>query len=233
MGYLLPLMPALLTQLLLVGFTPGPANIFALSVSIRYGRKAAMRVWYGMLTGFTIAAVIAAAMAHALGSMLGSYVAYIKYLGAAYILYLAYRTLRSTGIRDEEDQACTFISGMLVQLTNAKMIVFGMMAFNMFVLPYSNRFSDLLVLVRLPEADQHSDGCTAGSLRNLDSLLLIGVNCPASRRIQCTKKSGFFSEYISLALQLQLTCFFVSERKQNRNGKSLSLRLTYFWRYRK
>ena len=36
---------------------------------------------------------------------------------------------------------------MLVQLTNAKMIVFGMMAFNMFVLPYSNRFSDLLVLV--------------------------------------------------------------------------------------
>ncbi len=121
MGYLLPLMPALLTQLLLVGFTPGPANIFALSVSIRYGRKAAMRVWYGMLTGFTIAAVIAAAMAHALGSMLGSYVAYIKYLGAAYILYLAYRTLRSTGIRDEEDQACTFISGMLVQLTNAKM----------------------------------------------------------------------------------------------------------------
>ena len=196
MGYLLPLMPALLTQLLLVGFTPGPANIFALSVSIRYGRKAAMRVWYGMLTGFTIAAVIAAAMAHALGSMLGSYVAYIKYLGAAYILYLAYRTLRSTGIRDEEDQACTFISGMLVQLTNAKMIVFGMMAFNMFVLPYSNRFSDLLVLVLfleiagpganlaclqgLPEADQHSDGCTAGSLRNLDSLLLIGVNCPAS-----------------------------------------------------
>ena len=148
MGYLLPLMPALLTQLLLVGFTPGPANIFALSVSIRYGRKAAMRVWYGMLTGFTIAAVIAAAMAHALGSMLGSYVAYIKYLGAAYILYLAYRTLRSTGIRDEEDQACTFISGMLVQLTNAKMIVFGMMAFNMFVLPYSNRFSDLLVLFK-------------------------------------------------------------------------------------
>ena len=147
MGYLLPLMPALLTQLLLVGFTPGPANIFALSVSIRYGRKAAMRVWYGMLTGFTIAAVIAAAMAHALGSMLGSYVAYIKYLGAAYILYLAYRTLRSTGIRDEEDQACTFISGMLVQLTNAKMIVFGVMVFNMFVLPYSNRFSDLLVLV--------------------------------------------------------------------------------------
>ena len=158
MGYLLPLMPALLTQLLLVGFTPGPANIFALSVSIRYGRKAAMRVWYGMLTGFTIAAVIAAAMAHALGSMLGSYVAYIKYLGAAYILYLAYRTLRSTGIRDEEDQACTFISGMLVQLTNAKMIVFGMMAFNMFVLPYSNRFSDLLVnMFVLPYSNRFSD----------------------------------------------------------------------------
>ncbi len=228
MGYLLPLMPALLTQLLLVGFTPGPANIFALSVSIRYGRKAAMRVWYGMLTGFTIAAVIAAAMAHALGSMLGSYVAYIKYLGAAYILYLAYRTLRSTGIRDEEDQACTFISGMLVQLTNAKMIVFGMMAFNMFVLPYSNRFSDLLVLVLFLEI-----AGPGANLAWLDSLLLIGVNCPASRRIQCTKKSGFISEYISLALQLQLTCFFVSERKQNRNGKSLSLRLTYFWRYRK
>lgn len=147
MGYLLPLLPALLTQLLLVGFAPGPANIFALSVSLRYGRKDAMKVWYGLLTGFTIAAVIAAAMAHLLGTMMGKYVAYIKYLGAAYILFLAYKTLRSTGIKDEEDQSCTFVSGMVVQLTNAKMIVFDLMAFNMFVLPYSNRFSDLLVLV--------------------------------------------------------------------------------------
>jgi cysteine/O-acetylserine efflux protein len=151
MGYLIPLLPALLSQLILVGYTPGPANIFSLSVSLRYGRKAAMRMWYGLLVGFTLAATFAAVVAYELGTVLGSYVLYIKYVGAAYILYLAYKTYKSKGVASGKDATCTFTAGFIVQLTNAKIIIFDLMVFNMFILPYSHRFADLMVAVLLLE----------------------------------------------------------------------------------
>ena len=40
---------------------------------------------------------------------------------------------------------------MIVQLTNAKIILFDLMAYTTFVLPYSNRVSDLLIVTALLE----------------------------------------------------------------------------------
>ena len=45
-------LPTLLLQILLVGFTPGPANIYALTMSLRHGRTVSLVMWLGMLTGF-------------------------------------------------------------------------------------------------------------------------------------------------------------------------------------
>ena len=43
----------------------------------------------------------------------------------------------------EQDSACSFVGGMIVQMTNAKMLLFELTAFSTFVLPYSNRLADL------------------------------------------------------------------------------------------
>ena len=75
----------------------------------------------------------------------------LKYIGCAYILYLAWQIYRSTGKTKESDKTCTFLSGMIVQLTNAKIILFDLMAYTTFVLPYSNRLSDLLIVTALLE----------------------------------------------------------------------------------
>lgn len=157
MHYLLPLLPAALAQLLLVGYTPGPANIYALSVAVRYGRRRALRVWYGLLCGFTVAASLVAVMGALLGKALGDGVVYIKYVGAAYILFLAYQTAKRKPRSSEDagephgDASATFLSGFIVQLTNAKMLVFDLMFLQMFFLPYSRRFADLAVAVLLLE----------------------------------------------------------------------------------
>lgn len=49
------LLPSLLSLILAVGYTPGPANIYAFGCAMEYGRKAAFRMWTGMLAGFTTA----------------------------------------------------------------------------------------------------------------------------------------------------------------------------------
>ena len=138
------LLPTLLLQILVVGYTPGPANIFSLAMSLRHGRKQSMVMWLGLLTGFSIAVTLMAVLTHFIGMAFGEYVGFLKYVGAAYIVYLAYRIWRSNRQGNEKQGDCTFVSGMLVQMTNAKMLLFDLTAFSTFVLPYSNRLVDLL-----------------------------------------------------------------------------------------
>ena len=138
------LLPTLLLQILVVGYTPGPANIYSLAMSLRHGRKQSMVMWLGLLTGFSIAVTLMAVLTHFIGMAFGEYVGFLKYLGAAYIVYLAYRIWRSNRQGNEKQGDCTFVSGMLVQMTNAKMLLFDLTAFSTFVLPYSNSFVDLL-----------------------------------------------------------------------------------------
>lgn len=104
-------------------------------------------MWLGMLTGFVIAASLMAYLTHLLGMAFGSYVTYLKLFGAAYIIYLAYWIWRNSGATKSKPRDCTFISGLLVQLTNAKMLLFDLTIYSTFVLPYSDRLSDLFGII--------------------------------------------------------------------------------------
>lgn len=138
------LLPTLLLQILIVGYTPGPANIYSLAMSLRHGRKESLSMWLGLLTGFCIAACIMSVLTYMLGIAIGEYVSYLKYIGAAYLIYLAYKIYKRNGNSTEHNYECSFRSGMIVQMTNAKMLLFELTAFSTFVLPYSSRLTDLL-----------------------------------------------------------------------------------------
>mgnify|MGYP000844613021 FL=1 len=138
------LIPTLLLQILVISYTPGPANIYTLAMVLRHGKKKTLIMWLGLLAGFSIAVCIMAILTHLIGIAFGQYVTYLKYFGAAYILYLTYKIWKDSDHPQENGQDCTFISGMIVQLTNAKMLLFDLTAFSTFVLPYSSRMIDLL-----------------------------------------------------------------------------------------
>ena len=145
----LSLLPSLLFALFAVGYSPGPANLYSLACCLKFGRRKALKMWRGLLTGFSIGAVIMVVLTHLLGEVMGDYVIYLKYLGAAYILWLAWKIWRFSGQNNAEAQECTFTSGMIVQLTNAKMLLFELTAFSVYVLPYSDRIADLFVVAAL------------------------------------------------------------------------------------
>ena len=86
------LLPSLLLAILLVGYTPGPANLFALHCSMKNGVRKALVMWLGLVAGFTVAAVIAAVVTHEVGAMMGRYVVVLKYFGCAYMLYRKHPT---------------------------------------------------------------------------------------------------------------------------------------------
>ncbi len=50
---------------------------------------------------------------------------------------------------DQHEKSCSFFTGFIVQLTNAKMILFDLTVFGTFVLPYSNSLLDLFTVALL------------------------------------------------------------------------------------
>lgn len=125
--------------------TPGPANLCSLSAALRYGRGAALRQWRGLFVGFFIVSMVSVFITYFLGTVLDRYVRMLSWVGAAYILWMAWHILRSSGDAEENGSAVPcFRTGLLVQLTNVKIMVFCMTALASYVLPYSNSFWTLL-----------------------------------------------------------------------------------------
>lgn len=138
--------PSFLIYCYIAAITPGPANLCSLSAALRYGKRPALRQWRGLFTGFFIISMVSVAIVYLLGTLLNEYVKYLSWLGAAYILWMAWHTLRSASVEAENDPAkpC-FRTGLLVQLTNVKIMVFCLTALSSYVLPYSDSLLTLFL----------------------------------------------------------------------------------------
>lgn len=141
------IIPSFLIYCYVGAITPGPANLCSLSAALRYGKHLALKQWRGLFTGFFTVSMFSVLTTYLLGTVLNQYVGMLSWVGAAYILWLAFHMLRSSGIETSEskDLPC-FRTGFLLQLSNVKIIVFCLTALSSFVLPYTGSFWTLLAV---------------------------------------------------------------------------------------
>lgn len=141
----LAMLPSFLFYCYITSITPGPANLCSLSAAMRYGKGPALVQWRGLFTGFFLVSMGAVAFTWLLGAALDRYTGVLSWIGAAYILYLAFHMLRASGGAPEGDPAYPcFRTGLLVQLTNVKIMVYCVTALGAYVLPYAPSFWTLL-----------------------------------------------------------------------------------------
>lgn len=139
------LIPSFLLYCYVGAITPGPANLCSLATALRYGRGPALRQWRGLFTGFFTVSMASVLITHFLGTVLNQYVGLLSWVGAAYLLWMAFHTLRSSsGPEGQAPEAPGFWSGLLVNLTNVKVMIFCLMALASYVLPYNGSFGALL-----------------------------------------------------------------------------------------
>lgn len=141
------MIPSFLIYCYIGAITPGPANLCSLSAALRYGRGPALRQWRGLFMGFFTVSMFSVVTTYFLGTVLNQYVGVLSFIGAAYILWLAWHMLHSSGIElsDSKDMPC-FRTGYFLQLTNVKIIVYCLTALSSFVLPYTHSFWVLLAV---------------------------------------------------------------------------------------
>lgn len=127
-----------LTYAVVTAVTPGPNNIMSMSNGSRKGFRAALPFNFGIGLGFSIVMLLCTAFC----SMLSTFIPKIKFpmlvVGAAYMLYLAWETFRSSDGIEENHSREGFISGLLLQFINPKIYIYCIMSMEAYILPFYN-----------------------------------------------------------------------------------------------
>ena len=114
----------------LLALVPGPDNVFVLLHSAVHGRRAGMLVVLGLCTGLLgHTTAVALGLAAVFAASQSAFVA-LKFVGSTYLAYLAWQAFRapvSVGGKDAAPvlrPAQLFLRGMLMNLTNPKVVIF-------------------------------------------------------------------------------------------------------------
>lgn len=133
--------PAMLVYLTVTGITPGPNNLMSLYLGAHYGLRASRRFLYGSTFGFGVKALLCGALNVAVAAIVPAAVDYLKWLGAAYMLYLAWTMLRSGFAAQSEEErqggAATFAVGILLQVVNVKSWISCLSVYSVYVIAHT------------------------------------------------------------------------------------------------
>ncbi|HEY6123913.1 MAG TPA: LysE family translocator [Steroidobacteraceae bacterium] len=128
---------------LIMVLTPGPNMIYLVSRSLCQGRKAAVISLFGVAAGFLVHMFAAAAGLTAMFMAIPLAYEILKWLGAAYLLWLAWQAVRpgaGSSPFDPRDlpadsPARLFVMGFLTNALNPKIAVFYLAVFPQFIRP--------------------------------------------------------------------------------------------------
>ena len=127
-----------LTYTLITALTPGPNNILALSSVNQHGFRRSLRVLAGMSAGFLVLMLVCGIFTYTLISVLPSLTNWLVWIGAAYILWLAWKIANSSPAADDSsERPLSFWLSFWLQFANVKIILYGITALSAFVLPYT------------------------------------------------------------------------------------------------
>lgn len=89
-------------------FTPGPGNILALNTVASYGIKKGTPLFLGIFTGYYVVQILCAVFVFGINAFLSSVLGIMKYIGAAYILFLALHIAVSKPTEETADRSVSF-----------------------------------------------------------------------------------------------------------------------------
>ncbi|HEX3032502.1 MAG TPA: LysE family transporter [Bacillota bacterium] len=128
---------AFISYALITTFTPGPNNIMSMTNASRHGFSRSIRFNYGVFCGFVVIILLCTLFSAGLYRFIPAIKPVMTLVGAAYILQLAWKILRSQPKDSEAAEAMnTFKAGLLLQFVNPKVILYGITTVSTFILPY-------------------------------------------------------------------------------------------------
>ncbi len=125
-----------ITYAVITAITPGPNNIMSMSNAGRLGFRKALPFNFGILAGFCLVITLCTLFSTLLSQLIPVIEFPMLIIGAMYILYLAWKTWRSSDIIEERQVQNNFLTGLTLQFINPKFYIYCIVSMDAYILPY-------------------------------------------------------------------------------------------------
>lgn len=130
----------------ITAYTPGANNLLSMSNAIRLGFRRSIRFNFGILAGFAVVMSVCTAFSATLYSFLPKIKMVMQILGAAYMLYLAWKVWRSSAdLNIDGGKETGFFAGMILQFANPKIYIYAITAMSLYILPIYHSIGSMIV----------------------------------------------------------------------------------------
>ena len=143
----MPNLSAFISYAFITSFTPGPNNIMSMTNATKYGFKKSLPFNFGVFIGFFLIMLVCSFFSITLYSLIPSIKPYMTFVGAAYILWLAWKIFSSKthSIDEEEKTVMGMWSAVILQFVNVKAIQYSFTILSTFIVPYYQSWYSLLI----------------------------------------------------------------------------------------
>lgn len=139
-----------LSYAIITAATPGPNNIMSMSNASRLGFKKSFSFNLGIWAGFSALMIIVTFFCNTLSSFLPKIKFPMLVVGAIYMLYLAWKTFKSSDVIEENYSRSGFISGLALQFVNPKIYIYCIVSMEAYILPhYQGQWAQLIFFALL------------------------------------------------------------------------------------
>lgn len=141
------------TTSVLLALSPGPDNLFVMTQAGRHGRKAGLLVTLGLCTGLLFHTAAVTFGLAALFKASAAAFTILKFTGACYLLYLAWKAFRAgtesgpTAAADQLNSVSLYRRGIIMNITNPKVSIFFLAFLPQFTDPAKGPLSAQLLLL--------------------------------------------------------------------------------------
>src|SRR5829696_556285 len=141
---------SIISYVLISSFTPGPSNISSASLAVIHGYRKTIRYQTGLAAGVFLLMILSGLFSKVLLSILPSFEPIMRYLGAAYILYLAFGILKASySFTEESTRPLGMTNGFMLQILNPKLMVYAFTLFSAFLASITSNFVFLIAIAVL------------------------------------------------------------------------------------
>jgi cysteine/O-acetylserine efflux protein len=131
-------------------FTPGPSNISSASIAAVYGYRHTLNYQGGLATGVFGMMVLSGWISSTLLGIFPALEPVLRYVGAAYILYLAFGILKASyTFTDQNVKPAGFAHGLMLQVLNPKLVVYAVTLFSAFLTPITTNLASVALVAVL------------------------------------------------------------------------------------
>jgi len=141
---------SLIAFILISSFTPGPSNISTASMAILHGYKHTLKYQAGLAAGVFLLMSLSGLLSTALLRIFPAFEPIMRYIGAGYILYLAFGILKASYTFTEQNvKPLGFIHGFMLQILNPKLFVYAFTLFSAFLATITVNLAFLMLIAVL------------------------------------------------------------------------------------